>query len=354
LTVTYVFIYESFSGGARVDAINPACTFRDKISVGDIIITVNGIRVLRVEDLSIGGERMRELVIIQRSRHVNTTPTNVIHEADDRTIRAEDRFDITRTTADSNCLLDASVANVAFTAEADGATRPVKQIDASMDTAAEEKNNCLTNNNATEEDHNNTPCTKQNDIQQMSYKDCFDRVDELKSYKEKHGHLNLTKKVDSNARKGKGSCRLDDKQIAALDAIGFNWNSGPSSTVRKSFLRVEELRAYKEKQGHLNVRCEEDSSLSDFCDNVRRSQTVIITGKDKIHTGLMMTALRPWTPSDLIGLNQLGHRRLRLLRITAAMDSTGSWELGHHLPWSLRMTGRKRRWTQKETVSLLD
>jgi hypothetical protein len=97
--------------------------------------------------------------------------------------------------------LDASVANVAFTAEADGATRPVKQIDASMDTAAEEKNNCLTNNNATEEDHNNTPCTKQNDIQQMSYKDCFDRVDELKSYKEKHGHLNLTKKVDSNARK---------------------------------------------------------------------------------------------------------------------------------------------------------
>jgi hypothetical protein len=90
LTVTYVFIYESFSGGARVDAINPACTFRDKISVGDIIITVNGIRVLRVEDLSIGGERMRELVIIQRSRHVNTTPTNVIHEADDRTIRAED------------------------------------------------------------------------------------------------------------------------------------------------------------------------------------------------------------------------------------------------------------------------
>ena len=65
----------------------------------------------------------------------------------------------------------------------------------------------------------------------------FTRVDELRAYKEKHGHLNVRRKDDEGlydfcntlrqARLGKGNYRLDDGQIAALDAIGFDyWNMG--------------------------------------------------------------------------------------------------------------------------------
>jgi len=65
----------------------------------------------------------------------------------------------------------------------------------------------------------------------------FTRVDELRAYKEEHGHLNVHRKDDEGlydfcntlrqARLGKGNYRLDDGQIAALDAIGFDyWNMG--------------------------------------------------------------------------------------------------------------------------------
>lgn len=96
--------------------------------MGDIIITVNGKRVLSAKDLSAGIERTRELIIIRRLRYVNISPTKVIHEADDKTIQAEDRLDTTRITADSDYLLDASVANFSFIAEANEAIRPVKRL----------------------------------------------------------------------------------------------------------------------------------------------------------------------------------------------------------------------------------
>jgi hypothetical protein len=75
LTVAYIngFIHGldlSIRGGARITAINPACTFRDKVSVGDIIVAFDGKRVLRVEDVSIGTERTRELVIIRMTASV--------------------------------------------------------------------------------------------------------------------------------------------------------------------------------------------------------------------------------------------------------------------------------------------
>jgi hypothetical protein len=75
----------------------------------------------------------------------------------------------------------------------------------------------------------------------------FDRVDELRAYKEKHNHLNVRRKDDESlydfcstlrqARKGKGNYRLDDGQIAALDAIGFDyWNMGlPIGQVSKLY-----------------------------------------------------------------------------------------------------------------------
>jgi len=75
----------------------------------------------------------------------------------------------------------------------------------------------------------------------------FDRVDELIFFKEKHGHLKFHKKEDKSlydfchhlrqsrrallTGKGKINNRLDETRIAALDAIGFNWNPNLPSTL---------------------------------------------------------------------------------------------------------------------------
>jgi hypothetical protein len=59
------------------------------------------------------------------------------------------------------------------------------------------------------------------------------------------------------ARKGKKGCfRLDDGQIAALDAIGFKWEVEATTAAFRGdsfFARVDKLKAYKEKHGHLNI-----------------------------------------------------------------------------------------------------
>jgi hypothetical protein len=45
------------------------------------------------------------------------------------------------------------------------------------------------------------------------------------------------------------------------------------------FARVHELKAYKEKRGHLNLREYEDPSLYGFCNNMRQARRAIISGK---------------------------------------------------------------------------
>ena len=127
----------------------------------------------------------------------------------------------------------------------------------------------------------------------------FDRVDELKAFKEKHGRINVLRKDDAslygfcNNLRGTqraiitGKCTrtrltqysLDDNRIAALDAIGFDWEVGASSAYKDFFSRVDELKVYKEKHGHLNIRQKEDRSLYGFCNNLRGTQRDIISGK---------------------------------------------------------------------------
>jgi len=130
----------------------------------------------------------------------------------------------------------------------------------------------------------------------------FIKVDELNIYKQKHGHLTVRQKEDQslhdfccNMRRsrraiilGKGTrSKLTDERIAALDAIGFDWEVGASSSVNKDFFsRVAELKAYKKKHGHLNVRENDSPSLSRFCHNLRGTRRAIITGKGKIHYSL--------------------------------------------------------------------
>jgi hypothetical protein len=133
----------------------------------------------------------------------------------------------------------------------------------------------------------------------------FDRVDELKAYKEKHGHLNVSHKEEKGlyhfcinvrqARKGKKGCfRLDDGRIATLDAIGFKWEVEASTAAFRDdsfFARVDKLKAYKGKHGHLNIQQNENESLYRFCIDVRRARKAKITGKGKIHYTLDETRI---------------------------------------------------------------
>jgi hypothetical protein len=74
----------------------------------------------------------------------------------------------------------------------------------------------------------------------------FARVDELRAFKEKYGHLNVTKVEDqilygfcSNIRSARRAIisrngtmnKLTEDRIAALDAIGFEWEKSISATM---------------------------------------------------------------------------------------------------------------------------
>jgi hypothetical protein len=51
--------------GARIDAINPVCPFRDEVSVGDTIVAINGKEVTTKADLSVGVKETRKILIIR-------------------------------------------------------------------------------------------------------------------------------------------------------------------------------------------------------------------------------------------------------------------------------------------------
>ena len=94
-----------------------------------------------------------------------------------------------------------------------------------------------------------------------------DRVKDLKAYKEKYGHVNVSRETDKslfnwctnirNARNkpGEGKLKLTADRITALDAIGFNWRSETTalsaSRPKWNFQdHVNSLKAYKTQHGH--------------------------------------------------------------------------------------------------------
>jgi hypothetical protein len=120
------------------------------------------------------------------------------------------------------------------------------------------------------------------------------RLEDLKAYKEKHGHLNVSWKTDKSlyiwcknirsAQKGTGKMNSTADGIAALDAIGFDWKSETKTHQKPiSFIdRVKALRQYKETTGHLNVTYKANKSLHHWCANIRNAR------KGKL--GLTLTA----------------------------------------------------------------
>jgi chromosome segregation ATPase len=113
------------------------------------------------------------------------------------------------------------------------------------------------------------------------YKTFDDQMEDLKRFKEMHGHANVSIREDKSlgqfcnktrhTRKNPGNRKqLTDERIARLDALGFNWMS--KEYITKSFdERIEDLKEYKRTHGHLSVKRNENISLYQFCSGIRHS-----------------------------------------------------------------------------------
>ena len=149
-----------------------------------------------------------------------------------------------------------------------------------------------------------------------NYKTFESRFEDLRQYKRQHGHLNISREENKSLytfcdsirygrnHPGKNGTKMTDERIKALDAIGFKWSvkriSGTVHRRPKSFAsRIEDLKKYKQKHGHLEISVKEDKSLYHFCHNVR-------TGRKCPDRGMKMTDERvkaldkigfSWTPS---------------------------------------------------------
>ena len=108
------------------------------------------------------------------------------------------------------------------------------------------------------------------------------RLADLQAYKAKHGRIKVKRSVDKSLYEfcinmrythnnpEKSSKLINDNRVASLDALGFDWNP---DTKKKSFeQRIEELRSYNKKQGHINLKHSDDKSLYRFCTNMRQAR----------------------------------------------------------------------------------
>jgi len=94
--------------------------------------------------------------------------------------------------------------------------------------------------------------------QKRTKKSFDEHLEELKAFKEKHGHVRVTVKHNKSlgwfcknmrtARRGTGKRRgITEDRIKALDELGFDWRDK-----KKSFeARLEELKVFKAKHGHI-------------------------------------------------------------------------------------------------------
>jgi len=110
------------------------------------------------------------------------------------------------------------------------------------------------------------------------------RIDQLKAFKELHGHLRITDALDKNLasycgrmrqarlKPNSGGLTITEEKIMALDELGFEWNEQlqrPHLNVRiRSFEeRIEQLTAFKEAHGHLRVTGALDKKLAAYIVN---------------------------------------------------------------------------------------
>jgi len=61
---------------------------------------------------------------------------------------------------------------------------------------------------------------------------------------------------------------ITEERIKALDEVGFYWGS-VTTTVKSFEQRMEQLKTYKETHGHVNVKVADDKNLNNFCTHMR-------------------------------------------------------------------------------------
>jgi hypothetical protein len=132
------------------------------------------------------------------------------------------------------------------------------------------------------------------------------RIEELRAFKAKFGHCNVTKSTSasnkpylslgrwcSHVRRSRRlieegnqkqyPMKLSNAEIEHLDAVGFQWKLKIAAFDK----HIEELRAFKAKFGHCNVTESLAASnkpylsLGGWCSKVRRSRRLIEEGKQK-------------------------------------------------------------------------
>ena len=110
------------------------------------------------------------------------------------------------------------------------------------------------------------------------------RIEDIRAYKEKHGHIRVKQSEDKSLHKFcskmRHACTIPEKsnrtltgeRIASLDALGFDWAVKEQAATKSFEQRIEDLQAYKEKNGHANVKKSEDKSLYGFCQHMRQAR----------------------------------------------------------------------------------
>jgi len=109
-----------------------------------------------------------------------------------------------------------------------------------------------------------------------------DRLEQIKTFNEEHGHFRVTAKDDRalslfcsdvrSAHRPGSKKTLTPERTKALDDIGFEWN--PPKTVQPTSFedRIEQLKAFKEKHGHVRVTERFDKKLASYCNNLRQAR----------------------------------------------------------------------------------
>ena len=113
-----------------------------------------------------------------------------------------------------------------------------------------------------------------------------EHLEDLKRFKEEHGHVKVTKlhdkalaafcsRVRCTRKKVGNDMTLTDATIAEFDSLGFDWTC--MDYIKKTFdQRIADLEEYKRTHGHVNVTPTEDFSLGHFCLNIRYARKVTI------------------------------------------------------------------------------
>ena len=130
---------------------------------------------------------------------------------------------------------------------------------------------------------------KQKKLHGMSFEE---RLEELETYKAKHGHCNVNKTIGDNKPLGAWCSRVrrsmqriknnrapiiaagfSEDNIKRLEAIGFDWKVKKQAHVMSFEERLEELETYKAKHGHctVNKNTGDDKPLGAWCSRVRQS-----------------------------------------------------------------------------------